>query len=282
MARQNEVPKSFSNFFTKEDIEDILAEERENMAQIKLKQNKLKPNQKKHIIQPKKTIRSPKNIILNKPSTCKLSRKKLFNGQQPKEADELKVKVNNKIGPLMLNRKSTSLLNLSEIENQANFRNCLEIQHKPNRISAEEEEFIKLEKKLQLDVKQEIETILEDDHTEFCKLQKEFEKFTIKHDDNMKRISKLLSDFAESSSCSTTRKETLTVNKIVPNICIADDHGMEKAVNLYNSMRKKCTMLTTPKLNRQCLQTPKSTFKSKDISRVLQKQCLLLVDTPMK
>lgn len=72
-------------------------------------------------------------------------------------------------------------------------------------------------------------------------------------------------------------------NKQIPDNIELNDKGLEKAVNFYNSMRKDYkSILSTPKLDRSVLQTPKSLKKSQtdSISRRLQKQCLLLLDTP--
>ncbi|KAF2906132.1 hypothetical protein ILUMI_00048 [Ignelater luminosus] len=74
-----------------------------------------------------------------------------------------------------------------------------------------------------------------------------------------------------------------TENKQVSENIELNDKGLEKAVNFYNSMRKDYkSILSTPKLDRAVLQSPKSLKKSQtdSISRRLQKQCLLLLDTP--
>ncbi|KAK5641532.1 hypothetical protein RI129_010079 [Pyrocoelia pectoralis] len=109
--------------------------------------------------------------------------------------------------------------------------------------------------------------------TKFEQFQIEFERFSVKHEQNVKEIERLLS-----IDRNTTSKQVTFANDET------EDKGLEKAITMYNSIRKNCnTILRTPKGDRSCLETPQSLKRIKDsLSIKLEKQCLLLQDTPSK
>lgn len=79
------------------------------------------------------------------------------------------------------------------------------------------------------------------------------------------------------------RKTTLTKNLVTRsqqyNI---ESPRLQKALDMYNSMRCEITLLATPKFDRNYLQeSPRSSNLSRNLSRRVQNQCLLLQDTPI-
>ncbi|KAJ8979653.1 hypothetical protein NQ317_006364 [Molorchus minor] len=58
---------------------------------------------------------------------------------------------------------------------------------------------------------------------------------------------------------------------------------IQKALNMYNSMRSDISVLATPKLDRNggLTESPRSSNVSRTLSRRVQSQCLLLQDTPI-
>lgn len=58
---------------------------------------------------------------------------------------------------------------------------------------------------------------------------------------------------------------------------------IEDALVMYNSFRERCKVLSTPQLNRMNrMESPKSCTGKRSLSNKLQKQCLMLQETPFK
>ncbi|XP_044269893.1 uncharacterized protein LOC123014711 [Tribolium madens] len=73
------------------------------------------------------------------------------------------------------------------------------------------------------------------------------------------------------------RKSTLNKNLSKNIEC---NSPTRRALDLYSSMRSECIVLCTPKLERRDDEMPPSVTRSRSLSRKIQKQCLLLQDTP--
>ncbi|KAJ8946286.1 hypothetical protein NQ314_008911 [Rhamnusium bicolor] len=79
------------------------------------------------------------------------------------------------------------------------------------------------------------------------------------------------------------RRSTLTKNLVTKSQQYQfQSPRLQKALNMYNSMRNEISILTTPKLDRQGLiESPKTSNLSRRLSRRVQSQCHLLQDTPV-
>ncbi|KAF5282456.1 hypothetical protein FQA39_LY17571 [Lamprigera yunnana] len=160
-------------------------------------------------------------------------------------------------------------------------------------ISPEEKEYVRLERdcningnsNMKLDFS-EIENILASDSEvfnglkrKFDELQKDFDVAIRNHEEKVEYVRNLIKN---TSSHATKKSAKETVNFVVPSPINIEDKGLEKAIIMYNSMRRN-VQLTTPLMNRNALTTPKNIkMEKKLLSRKLQKQCLELVDTPIK
>lgn len=151
----------------------------------------------------------------------------------------------------------------------------------------------------------EVQNILEQDRAEIFKFQNKVEKlvdeFITAQDLRNEKIMMLLKAAKNKSktndSVTPLKDITSKANRKSPSNSdgkvlwkpknAPEDKVMDKAINLYNSMRnisKSILATATPKLNRSSLQTPESLKKSAgvSISKIIQKQCLMLHETPYK
>lgn len=79
------------------------------------------------------------------------------------------------------------------------------------------------------------------------------------------------------------RKTTLTKNLVNKSQQYKiESPRIQKAMDLYNSMRCEVSILATPKFDKNCLrESPRSSNLQRSVSRRVQNQCLLLQDTPI-
>ncbi|KAK4873002.1 hypothetical protein RN001_015031 [Aquatica leii] len=295
-------PPGLMKLFTVEELEDLFGNEYVEFSQ-RPKANKgssiyngyaSKLKASETTLHSKKVESVKINETKIKPSLSKSSRKNLFNTKPCTRPDS---KPN--VTRMVLKRKSTSPLHFSNKQLKQRFytepQKIIKTKDsdvtKISNTSIEEKEFIEIEKSFHVkeqqkerDLQAEIENILLDDNEKFDALKRNFDDFVIEHEKNMESIRRLLRKFSNADVYISTSKKTVAfAETVVSNVNIPDDRGLEKAVNMYNSIRKNYNkILATPQLDRTNLQTPKSSKKHEGLSRKLQKQCLLLLDTPAK
>ncbi|KAB0792938.1 hypothetical protein PPYR_12558 [Photinus pyralis] len=311
-------PLRFLQLFSKEELQDLLEESAYNPAPQVIITKPKAIKAKVSNVAPKRSIYLPARLTVKPPEQSKLpsrlpqpkqpdekaARKKLFvSGKKEIVKQGFKVKTISKLRRNPSLNDSSPLIDISSVENrlpahlefkksrerkrttpsQASYT-CGNQTNELSKISsAGEREFVELEQKYEVNNKRstkrnKINAIIKTDSeafdrlkSKFDSLQMEFDDYASKHEENMKEIAKLL---GVGQDATVAKQVTFAT----------EDEGLEKAITMYNSIRKNCnSILRTPKGNRSCLQTPKSEKKVKDaLSIKLQKQCLMLQDTPRK